>query len=79
MIRKRLLAAMLAFFSTLALSAETVIMVPVVVYDKDSNVVAQSRNPSDEIFPKVSGFWFQGLLSFKNLSAKKIWRGIHHL
>lgn len=71
MIRKLLLAAMLAFFSTLALSAETVVMVPVVVYDKDSNAVELGRNPSDEIFTKVSGHWFQGLLSFKNLPAKK--------
>lgn len=71
MIRKIVLAAIFYFFPLICLSAETVLMVPVIVYDKDSNVVVQSKNPSEEIFSTISGYWFKGLLSFKNLSAKK--------
>ena len=69
---KKLLSAMLilllhAFF----ISAETVLIAPIIIYDKDSNVIPLDRNPSEEIYGKVSDYWFEGMLDIRLLSSRK--------
>lgn len=66
-----ILTAVLLMLSTFRLSAETVLVAPVIVYDKDSKIVTLDKNPSEEIYERISIHWFEGLISFRQLSPKE--------
>lgn len=68
---KKLFLIMIFLISSLYLFAETIFVAPMIIYDKDSNIIEQTKNPSEEIFERISMYWFEGLVTFKNLSAKK--------
>ena len=40
---------LILFLPPLYVGAETVLVAPVIVYDKDSNAVTSGRNPSEEM------------------------------
>ena len=69
---KRIITLLLLIFSVyLKAHADTVLVAPVIVYDKDSNVIKLPDNPCEKIYEKLSSFWFEGLVEFKKLSAAK--------
>ena len=68
---KRIITLLLLIFSVyLKAHADTVLVAPVIVYDKDSNVIKLPDNPCEKIYEKLSSFWFEGLVEFKKLSAR---------
>ena len=69
--KKQFTVLLILFLHVLCVSAETVLIAPVIVYDKDSNVVTQGRNPSEEIYDRISDFRFEGMIGLRLLTSKK--------
>ena len=69
--RKLITVLLPLFFFSFRICAENVLVAPMIVYDKDSNVIVMSRNPSEQIYDKISDYWFEGMIGIRMLSAKK--------
>ncbi|MBP3365479.1 MAG: hypothetical protein J6K96_00645 [Treponema sp.] len=68
--RRFSLAAVFFFLSLAELFSETILMAPVIVYDKDSAVIEQEQNPSEKLYDTISCYWFEGLVTFRLLPAE---------
>lgn len=62
---------LILFLPPLCVGAETVLVAPVIVYDKDSNAVTSGRNPSEEIYDRISDCRFEGMIDIRLLPSKK--------
>ncbi|MBP5359266.1 MAG: hypothetical protein J6Y69_08795 [Treponema sp.] len=62
---------LLLLIPAIRMNAETVLVAPMAVYDKDSNAISMTRNPAEEIFDVVSDHWFEGMLTFRMVSSRK--------
>lgn len=62
-----LLLCMLSF----DLFCETILVAPVVVYDKDSKRIETKENPAVFFFDVFSKRWFEGLINFSTISKSK--------
>lgn len=69
--RKLSIAGALLVLMTTGVSGETILLASLIVYDKDSTVIRQDVNPSEEIYEKLLDYWFEGLVAFKRLSPKE--------
>ena len=56
---KKIFLIMIFLISSLYLFAETIFVAPMIIYDKDSNIIEQTKNPSEEIFERISMYWFE--------------------
>ncbi len=69
---KKIIFIILLFALTLSkLFSETILLAQVIVYDKDNNIISDFENPSKRIYSEISKYWFDGLLTIKNLDSKK--------
>ncbi len=68
--KKFLVIIVFLLFISKGLFGETILIASLIVYDKDSSVLEQDINPSEEIYENLLDYWFEGLVEFKKLSAK---------
>ncbi len=71
MARRLLPILLLLIIPAVFMNAETVLVAPMTVYDKDSNAIDMPKNPADEVYDAVSDHWFEGMLSFRMVPARK--------
>lgn len=69
--RNLAIAGALLFLITKGVFGETILVASLIVYDKDSIVIEQDTNPSEEIYKRLLDYWFEGLVEFKKLSPKE--------
>lgn len=63
-------AAVFLIFAARVFS-ETVLVAPIILYDKDSNRIKQNPNPAEKIYDSLYNYWFEGLVDFKKLSSRE--------
>lgn len=69
---KKFFSIVLCFlFFLFSLSGETILVAPVVVYDKESKRIETKEDPSVIMCREFSSRWFEGLIHFENLGRKK--------
>lgn len=69
--RKLPIAGASLFLIAACVFGETILVASLIVYDKDSIVIEQDTNPSEEIYERFLDHWFEGLVKFKKLSPKE--------
>ena len=62
---------LLLLIPVIRMNAETVLVASMTVFDQDSNAISMPINPAEKVYDVISDHWFEGMLLFRLIPAKK--------